>query len=226
MNQQNKKIYIEKFCAWAPGIESFEDWTEWKLGRKEIIREALTPKLSFVPMLLRRRLSALTKMAMYVDYMANDGLPKVKTTFASEFGEFTQQYKISDQLIDSQSVSPAAFSLSVFNSAIAHASIFEQNKEGYSAVFSGKNAFEYGLRDCVNSLLMGECETRAFLYGDELLPSFYSELPEYPNVPCALAMRLTIHAENALCELNLSPLPEMKFAAEQALVFLRERILK
>ncbi len=198
------KIYVQKFFAWTDGENS--------------------PKLEFVPMLFRRRLSALTKMVIKTVHAVSDGLPPVPITFASEFGETTRQYKISDGILSSGEVSPANFSLSVFNTPASATSIVERNMTGYRAVFSGKRSFEYGLRESLMPIVSGRASERIFVFADERIPEEYSSIAVYPNPVCALALRISSNADGALCELDLSPLPETATAAEQALIFLRTRL--
>lgn len=178
------------------------------------------PKLAFVPMLFRRRLSDLSKMVAYVVHDISDGYAPVPMIFASEFGEIQRQFKISSGILSSGEISPAMFSLSVFNAPVAAASIIEKNTTGYSAVFAGKRSFEDGLREASAPLLSGRETERIFVFADESIPSAYSKISPYPNPVCALAMRLSTEPAEAICELDLSPLPETDTAAEQALYFL------
>lgn len=219
-------VYIRKFGAWAPGVETPEEWAEWKSGKREILREALTPKLPFVDMLLRRRLSMVTKMAVYVNHIVSEGLPLVKITFSSEYGEIRQQFKISQKLIELNTVTPANFSLSVFNAPVSCSTIVEGNMSGYSASYSGANSFEFGLRDCVNGMLCEGDSERVFVFSDELIPGAYSTISDYPNVPFALALRLSSEKRDGDVELDLSDFPKAKHAADQALEFFKERVLK
>ena len=156
------------------------------------------PDVSFVPMLTRRRLSYVSRMVVLVsDQVSRDKngnkLDPCKVTFASQFGEITQQQKISEALIDTGMVSPAHFSLSVFNASVANASILESNTTGYSAVFSGKDAFSTGLTDCLAALDIEEADSRTFIFADELIPETYAPVAgvPYPNAVCAVALRLT-----------------------------------
>ena len=219
-NTIHPKIYIEK-------IASF------------VLTEAKPkPDVSFVPMLTRRRLSYISRMVVLVsDQVSQDKdgnkLPPSKVTFASQFGEISQQLKISQTLIDTGTVSPAHFSLSVFNAAVANASILETNTAGYSAVFSGKDAFTTGLTDCLAALENEPSDTRTFIFADELIPETYAPVAgvPYPNAVCALALRLTTDeskADPALKNVDVSSqLAQLKMlqnnfdtAAEQAIAFL------
>ena len=130
-------------------------------------------------------------------------------------------------------VSPAHFSLSVFNASVANASILETNTAGYSAVFSGKDAFTTGLTDCLAALEVENADSRTFIFADELIPEVYAPVAgvPYPNAVCAMALRLTTDeskADPTLKNVNvLSQLSYLKMlhnnfdtAAEQAIAFL------
>ena len=196
------------------------------------------PDVSFVPMLTRRRLSYISRMVVLVsDQVSRDNegnkLTPCKVTFASQFGEISQQLKISQTLLDTGMVSPAHFSLSVFNASIANASILETNTAGYSAVFSGKNAFTTGLKDCIAALESESADTRTFIFADELIPETYAPVAgvPYPNAVCAIALRLTtdeskadptfknVDIANQLAQLKMLR-NNFDTAAEQAVAFL------
>ena len=215
-----QKIFIERLASFMP--------TE---ARPK-------PDVSFVPMLTRRRLSYISRMVVLVsDQVSRDNegnkLTPCKVTFASQFGEISQQLKISQTLLDTGMVSPAHFSLSVFNASIANASILETNTAGYSAVFSGKDAFTTGLTDCIAALESESADTRTFIFADELIPETYAPVAgvPYPNAVCAIALRLTTDeskADPTFKNVDIaSQLAQLKMlrnnfdtAAEQAIAFL------
>lgn len=185
------------------------------------------PDVKFVPMLTRRRLSQLSKMVVYVNAAIGKDAAPCKVTFASQYGEITQQLKISQALLDTGNVSPAHFSLSVFNASIANATILEKNTAGYSAVFSGKSAFREGLRDCVAALKAGTEGERVFIFADERIPETYASVAgtPYPNAVCALALRLTTDKGRGLRELDETPLEgNFSTAAEEAIAFIAQRL--
>ena len=202
-------IYIKKFKVFVPS------------------EEAPQPGVKFVPMLTRRRLSLLSKMVVFVNDAVSKDLPPCKVTFASQYGEISQQLKISDTLLQTGNVSPAHFSLSVFNASIANATILEKNTAGYSAVFSGKDAFRYGLADCVAALESGSERERIFIFADEKIPETYAPVAgvSYPNAYCALALRLSVEKTEGSIELDPSPLAgNFETAADEALEFIRTRL--
>ena len=215
-----QKVFIERLASFVP--------TE---ARPK-------PDVSFVPMLTRRRLSYISRMVVLVsDQVSRDNegnkLTPCKVTFASQFGEISQQLKISQTLLDTGMVSPAHFSLSVFNASIANASILETNTAGYSAVFSGKDAFTTGLTDCIAALESESADMRTFIFADELIPETYAPVAgvPYPNAVCAIALRLTTDeskADPTFKNIDIaSQLVQLKMlrnnfdtAAEQAIAFL------
>ena len=185
------------------------------------------PDVKFVPMLTRRRLSQLSKMVVAVYTAINKDMPSSKVTFASQFGEITQQLKISQALLDTGNVSPAHFSLSVFNASIANATILQKNTAGYSAVFSGRESFREGLKDCAAALKAGSETERVFIFADEKIPETYAPVAgvPYPNAVCALALRLTTDASKGGHELDETPLEEnFETAAEEAIAFIKQRL--
>ena len=215
-----QKVFIEKMASFVP-TEAHPK-----------------PDVSFVPMLTRRRLSYISRMVVLVsDQVSRDNegnkLTPCKVTFASQFGEISQQLKISQTLLDTGMVSPAHFSLSVFNASIANASILETNTAGYSAVFSGKDAFTTGLTDCIAALESESADTRTFIFADELIPETYAPVAgvPYPNAVCAIALRLTtdeskadptfknVDIANQLAQLKMLR-NNFDTAAEQAIAFL------
>ncbi len=202
-------IYIKKFKVFVPS------------------EEAPQPDVKFVPMLTRRRLSLLSKMVVFVNDAISKDLPPCKVTFASQYGEISQQLKISDTLLQTGNVSPAHFSLSVFNASIANATILEKNTAGYSAVFSGRDAFRHGLTDCAAALESGSEKERIFVFADEKIPETYAPVAgvPYPNTYCALALRLSVKKTEGSIELDPSPLVgNFETAADEALEFIRTRL--
>ncbi|MDR1830930.1 MAG: beta-ketoacyl synthase chain length factor, partial [Candidatus Fibromonas sp.] len=68
------KAYITKWCFWSPGKGSAE-----------------SPPLPFVSPMVKRRLSQLSRMALYAIHEVSQGKQNIKITFSSEYGEITQQ---------------------------------------------------------------------------------------------------------------------------------------
>ena len=180
------KIMVEKICitrvsAWACGIESSGEWDEWAMGRRNISSEAKAPDITFTDSTFRRRLSRISKMTIQV---IHDLLPlgeDTKILFCSTRGELSREYQLFKMLREEGEVSPAAFSLSGFNTPVALASIALGLKGGYSAIYPVKNSFNACIKTAQAMLLSGTAEELALVYADENIPpecgSFFRESP-------------------------------------------------
>ncbi len=184
-------VFVSAWSAWAPGIQSPDEWRAWAREGSALQAVSESPPLAHVDPLFKRRLSQLTRMAIQVGHEALAGQPPMKIAFASTYGEIGQQLKITDRLIAEGEVSPANFSLSVFNTPVAALSIAEKNTEGYVAVYPGKDAFRLGFIESASAILSGAERFRLFIAADELLPEPYAALEGGSPPPYALALVLS-----------------------------------
>ena len=92
-----------------------------------------TPPSDPVPLLLRRRVSAIGQQALRAAW----GLPaaaEARLIFASRHGEFSRTLSILDALANDQPVSPADFTLSVHHALAGLLSIAQRNRLGHTAI--------------------------------------------------------------------------------------------
>jgi len=175
------EIYIARLSAWAPGIAGSGEWDEWAAGKRNISCEAKGPELAYTDPLFRRRLSQISKMTVQV---IHDLLPlqeDAKIFFLSFRGELSRQYQINKMLIEEGELSPAAFSLSVFNAPVALASMAFALKGGYTTIYPEKNSWLTGIQAAQAALIGGTTEEAALVYADENAPPeyrcFFDECP-------------------------------------------------
>jgi len=168
------------------------EWDEWAQGRRSISFDSKGPELTFTDAMFRRRLSQIAKMTVQV---IHDLLPledDTKICFCSFRGELARQYQINKMLIEEKELSPAAFSLSVFNAPVALASIALGLKGGYSAIYpAGKNAFAAGLAVAEASLCCDTAQEMVFVYADEQAPPEYAALSRGFSPPAAFGLLLS-----------------------------------
>jgi len=215
--------YITRVSAWAPGIESSNDWDQWALGKHGIAggdgQGTQAPALTFTDSMFRRRLSQISKMTIQV---VHDLLPvgeNTKIFFISFRGELSRQYQINKMLIEEKSLMPAAFSLSVFNAPAALATMALGLKGGYSALYPGNNSFAAGLA-AAEAAFASSTEELVFVYADEQAPPEYGGLlAENPDC-LAFGFLLTRHPQ--LGGVSLSSLNEGKDSPSD---FLRRLLL-
>ncbi|RKP50717.1 beta-ketoacyl synthase chain length factor [Trinickia fusca] len=114
-------------------------WSFWPAA------EAKTPELPFVEPIVRRRLSALSKMALKVAYDCAAQYDAVRVIFASRHGELRRTASILDALASDQPVSPTAFSLSVLNAMTGIYGIVRGDRSPATAIAAGAETLGYAL---------------------------------------------------------------------------------
>ena len=222
------EAHIVRLSAWAPGIESPEEWKEWALGKRAIVHGAKGPEITFTDPIFRRRLSQISKMTIQV---TRDLMPagfcsdvsraeNTKIFFLSFRGELSRQFQINKTLIQEKTVSPAAFSLSVFNAPVALATIALGLKGGYTALYPGKNSFSTGIKAAEAALVSGDAPAELiFVYADEELPPEYQGFSEC-SPPAAFGLLLS-STPNPLS----IPLSSINKDENNPLAFLRQLLL-
>jgi len=213
------EIYVSRLCAWAPGIGSSAEWDEWAMGKRTISSGGKGPEISFTDSMFRRRLSQISKMTIQVIHDLMPLAEDTKVFFLSFRGELSRQFQINKMLFEEKMLSPAAFSLSVFNAPAALASIALGLKGGYSALYPGKNSFAAGLKAAQAALLCGAQEELCLVYADEEVQSEYACLCRDTPSPAAFGLLLTRSSGSARV-----PLPAL-YENDNPLDFLKQLLL-
>lgn len=137
------------------------------------------PKLEFCDPLFRRRLSQISRMTIQVVHdliQKNSDAQNYKIIFSSFRGELSRQFKINKSLIEDGEITPANFSISVFNTPVAATTIACKIKNGYSAIYPSDNDFNSSVICAASSILSGEEEKIIFVYADEFISEEYLPL--------------------------------------------------
>lgn len=188
-------MFVSKLCVWEPPADDL----------------SAAPKLEWTEPIFRRRLSQLTKMTVQVvhDLFSDGTLDKnTKLVFLSFRGELEREFKVNKTLIEEESILPAAFSLSVFNAAIAQATIALGLKGGYTCVFPSGADFASGVLSAAAPVLAQGGDTKIVLvYADENVPDYYKEFLDGPNDPLAFAALLSSQKTDNSVELDLQNIP-------------------
>ena len=182
-------FYILNLSAFAPGLHTQEDWRKWAEGGLDMGTDAgEVPDISFVPAMLRRRLSQNIKMALYVAYhSAGDLRSEIRAVFASRFGEWQQTAKLLTTYFNEDMISPMGFGLSVHNAASGINSLINENKAPCSAISAGEGTFSAGMIEALTSAK--ENEKILYVYSDEATPEIYRGIDE--RLQCAVGLVLS-----------------------------------
>ena len=114
------------------------------ISSSAVVETGAAPDVSFVPPLVRRRLSPLQKI-FYALANQVEAAPSALAVFASRDGEDTLTRRIVDDFHDDGSVSPHRFSSSVYNAAPGLWSVSTKNRAPYTAIAAGEDTIECGL---------------------------------------------------------------------------------
>ncbi len=173
------KIYINKIAVYRPGDENLSE----------------SPKLEYVDALFKRRLSQISKMTIEVVHNVLDGNENAKLVFASFRGEISRQLKINKSLVEDSEVLPAQFSISVFNTPPAVATIALGMKNGYTAVYPSERKFSAALMSAVAPVLCRKEAKIIFAFADEKIPDEYAKNAESAKNEKPLAFACVISTE-------------------------------
>lgn len=163
---------ISACAAWAPGFADISAWQSWRGGELPA-DDGSAPEIRFVEAMLRRRLGRLSRMALHVANEAATGLATLNTIFASRHGELSRTVGILHALAASETPSPAAFSLSVHNSAAGIFSITRADHAPSTALAAGDETLLWALQDALIRLAREPESPILLVYADESLPEEY-----------------------------------------------------
>jgi hypothetical protein len=185
-------VAIERWAAWAPGVETPAQWHSWAQGDIEI-SQAGAPDVDFLPAMFRRRLSRLSRMALRAAYncLGSDH-PPVRSVFCSRHGELSRTAELLNSITCAEALSPTAFSMSVHNTASGLYSIARQDKSASSTIASGIDSLESGFLDAAAALHAGPADERLMLViADEEPPEPFGSLAAENGPAYAAAFLLT-----------------------------------
>lgn len=184
------ELHIERWSAWAPGLESEDDWKAWAAGEKALAEKFDYPKLTVLPSLMRRRLSDLGKAALKVAYDCHDDSERLRTIFSSRHGEANQTVALLEDIVTREPVSPTKFSLSVHNTSSGLYTIAAKSTAPSTALAARLDSFEMGFVEAYACLASGREERVMLVFADVPLNPPFDQLVDY-EPPFAAAFILS-----------------------------------
>ena len=106
------------------------------------------PDVSFLPMLMRRKLSAIGKAAIFTMnsiYAGGD----INLVYASNYGEIERVKKLLHQKNTDGEMSPTGFSFSVHNSSVGLFSLINKINSPYNSISAGENSLSAGILESI-----------------------------------------------------------------------------
>lgn len=167
---------IAQCVAWAPGLESQQDWELWQSGKKDISNELGLPQLKAIPPMQRRRLSPFAKVTLHCALEASNHFQgDLPCVFSSRHGDLHRTSELIEDVVEGNDLSPTRFGLSVHNAVSGLYSIYTKNHAPISAVSFGDASFLSGLVDAVVKLHAHNLSEILYVYSDLKVPECYAE---------------------------------------------------
>jgi hypothetical protein len=141
---------VRGVAAWAPGVETEEEWRSWGRAPCALPWDG-TAEGRFLPPMLRRRCTPLSKAMLHVAFAACPEVERahVRTVFASRHGENHESFPLFELVVTGQPLSPTRFTHTVHNAQAALYSIATGNRCAASAVAGERDTFGAGLLEAL-----------------------------------------------------------------------------
>lgn len=115
--------------------------------KSSYIKEEM-PDVSFLPMLMRRKLSAVGKAAIFTMNSVYPG-GDINLIYASNYGEIERVKKLLHQKNTDGEMSPTGFSFSVHNSSAGLFSLINKINSPYNSISAGENSLSAGILESI-----------------------------------------------------------------------------
>lgn len=160
------------------------------------------PDLDFISIAQRRRFSQITKYVFESVKNLIKENEQIPIFFVSKYGEINRQYNMSKKIVTEHETSPAVFSYSVFNTAIAQLTIFYKNNARAIAITCYDNFLDTILLQATSFLNnSGDYDKALLIIADEKLPESYEEISKDKNY--SFAFSFIISADKNESDINI-----------------------
>lgn len=180
---------IDQWRAWAPGLDSTDDWLAWSKAPERLSDTGTQPDVSFLPALQRRRLSRLARMVFQVAWPLAEGHTALPLVYVSRHGETPRSLSILQDLAAAEPLSPTQFSLSVHNAIIGQWSILRGDTSEMTALAGEGDGLEMAMLEAA-TLLADGAPAVLLVIGEEAQPDLYAPFIDDVPFPYALALLL------------------------------------
>lgn len=218
------KVSLTRWAAWAPGVESVEAWQAWAKAPVPLASEGV-PDAKFLPAMLRRRCTPLTRTVLSAAYACVDAdeLPLLRTVFASRHGSINESIGLLENVVRREKLSPATFSHTVHNAQAGLFSIAAGNRAASSSLSGQEDTWASAWIDALAFLERDPAAPVLVVIGDVPLADTFAPLVEEPATPYAFACRLTSAGDGPgiALEIGENPSPLPRPAWPHAIEFLR-----
>ena len=184
-------VSIARWAAWAPGLETEEDWRTWTRAPAPLESEGV-PDARFLPAMLRRRCTPLSKIMLKVAYECSgeEARSNVRTVFSSRHGSINESIALLENVVRRERISPAIFSHTVHNAQAGLFSIASGNRQASSSLAARDDSFGCGLVEALCHLEREPERPVLLVVGDVPLAATFAALIDEPITSYGVALLL------------------------------------
>ena len=184
-------VHLRKWAAWAPGIDDAPAWLGWCAEPRKVASEG-RPEASFLPALLRRRCSPLTRIMLTVAFecCGEDERAQVGSVFASRHGNINESIELLERLAHQLPLSPTRFSHTVHNAQAGLFSIAAGNRRASSSVAAEAETFGCAYLEALTFLERAPERPVLLVMADVPLAPVFAALVEEPAASYGLGLLL------------------------------------
>lgn len=190
MQDLSFSVHSFAMCSPATGsIKSLNEATQVKWD-SAIDEQSWVPDDGFMPKRKLRRLSRISKMALFSAHHASEQAEAVKIgapIFCSRFGEFKNTTNVLKSIHDHELVSPMDFSYAVHNTAQGLYSILHNDTRPATALSAREGIVEEALVKAYAQLIKGD-EAVLVVYQEDKLPDTYKKFERDRLIPLSFAI--------------------------------------
>ena len=198
MNVQTVSMTLEvaSWGAWSPDRPDQGAWSDPSAVQR--ISHPSEPACSFVPAMMRRRLSRMSKMALEVCHQAlGDAKEQVHyAVFCSRHGEIHRSLSLLSSLAGKEDLSPAYFAQSVHNTASGMFGICFKSTIPTTTIAATRHLVEAGWIESFAFLKKHPDRRVLLVVFDEKIPSVFGEFVE-DSTDLAFALVLQVPSPDA-----------------------------
>ena len=177
-------VEILRWVFWSPETSDPKEWRAAPQGAEGGVPD------SAIPAVHRRRMSALSKMAVQVALQtAGDERPDF-LIFCSRHGELVRTRELLGSVVGGSELSPTGFSQSVHNTSAGLYTIIAKSDVPSTSLAAGAGTFAYGWLEAESFLALNPGKTVLLVSYDEVLPVDYRAYSQQAQRTFALALLL------------------------------------
>ena len=199
------KASLLRWSAWAPGIETAEQWRAWARA-PEPLPPVGVPDAKFLPAMLRRRCTPLTRTMLTAAFGAAepDELARLRTVFSSRHGSINESIGLLENVVRREKLSPATFSHTVHNAQAGLFSIAAGNRAASSSLSAQEDSWVAGFLEALCFLERDPREPVLLVVGDVPLAETFAPLVDEAATPYAFAVQVGAPGTGPGIELELA----------------------